>query len=762
MSRYSLPDTFASNAEKTAFDYGLKFARYIDDNHTTFRDAELIENESYATGYQSADKIKRLLLNERNESYGKLSFEQPIIIPKFIKTVKKNLNLELFETNVKAIDSTSMNMREKDRDKLTSNMINQDLMLGMSQVLGIQFHPEGFTPQTPEDRDVYMDIEHQLPQEVAMEEAVFVVKEANRHDLILDTLANDIITYGKCVVVDDYDPELGVRVKRINPLYYTTSYDGSEMKDNRDAFYNGHYELISLNDLHRIYGLSKADAVLFAQQSTKQEHITKLENKGRWDDIADSMVEVLFFEFKTTFTDVYSERIKENNGKLSVKEQDEDYEFERDNVHTIKNIREAWMEGVWILDSDVVLDYRVRNNQVIDSLKKVRSKYSSFDTNEMSLVRKMIPHANAMSLAMIKMNQMIASARPKGLGINISSLLDIPQGADGSGEVMSYLTLIEMFNDTGNQLFRQDEFSAGQGLPIVELENGLPRDFNRYVEMYNHNLQQLNIISGVNEQMSGMGATTRVSTESNQIALQSSIKSIEYVKDSVMSCEKTLSENIILRVQDIDEYDKPFRKYVQALGIFNVMALMELKKLHPFTYSIAITMKPSIEERQQLKEDMTVALNAGQINIADKIEVEAIKNVKLATMVLKRKIKINAEQAQARALEIEKAKQQAAMAKMQSDLQVIQAKGQADAMVANVKGEWDYKIALLKVGSEQQANQMKTNASMAQAGAQHNQKQQLTEYQQEQMNRRQSEKLDAMERQKVNSDVERNIGGRVQ
>jgi hypothetical protein len=380
----------------------------------------------------------------------------------------------------------------------------------------------------------------------------------------------------------------------------------------------------------------------------------------------------------------------------------------------------------------------------------------------MSLVRKMIPHANAMSLAMIKMNQMIASARPKGLGINISSLLDIPQGADGSGEVMSYLTLIEMFNDTGNQLFRQDEFSAGQGLPIVELENGLPRDFNRYVEMYNHNLQQLNIISGVNEQMSGMGATTRVSTESNQIALQSSIKSIEYVKDSVMSCEKTLSENIILRVQDIDEYDKPFRKYVQALGIFNVMALMELKKLHPFTYSIAITMKPSIEERQQLKEDMTVALNAGQINIADKIEVEAIKNVKLATMVLKRKIKINAEQAQARALEIEKAKQQAAMAKMQSDLQVIQAKGQADAMVANVKGEWDYKIALLKVGSEQQANQMKTNASMAQAGAQHSQKQQLTEYQQEQMNRRQSEKLDAMERQKVNSDVERNIGGRVQ
>jgi len=363
---------------------------------------------------------------------------------------------------------------------------------------------------------------------------------------------------------------------------------------------------------------------------------------------------------------------------------------------------------------------------------------------------------------MIKMNQMIAAARPKGIGINISALLDVPQGADGSGEVMSFLTLIDMFNDTGNQLFRQDEFSAGQGLPLIELENGLPRDFNRYAEMYNHNLQQLNIISGVNEQMAGMGATARVSTESNQIALQSSIKAVEYVKDAVLSCERTLSENIILRIQDIDEYDKPFNKYVQALGVFNMMALMDMDKLHPFTYSLSIEMKPSIEERNQLKEDMSMALQSNQINIADKIEVEAIKNIKLATIVLKRKIKINAEQQQAMQLQLEQAKQQAVMAKVQTEIQVIQEKGKVDIAVANTKGEWDYKIALLKMGAENQANQMKTQTSAAQANAQAGQKRDLTEYQQEQMNRRQSEKLDAMERQKLNSDAERNIKGRVQ
>jgi hypothetical protein len=259
-----------------------------------------------------------------------------------------------------------------------------------------------------------------------------------------------------------------------------------------------------------------------------------------------------------------------------------------------------------------------------------------------------------------------------------------------------------------------------------------------------------------------MGALSRVSTESNQIALQSSVKAIEYVKDAVLSSEKRLSENILLRIQDIDKYEKPFKKYVQALGVFNVMALMELESLHPFTFSITIEMKPSLEEKQELKEDMTLAMQANQITIADKIEINAIKSVKLAALVLKRKILKNAEQQQEMQLQQIEAQKQADMAKVQNELSVIQAKGQSDIAVANVKGEWDYKIALLKVGAENQANQMKTNASMAQQQGQAAQKEQLTQYQQEQMNRRQTEKLDAMDKQKLSADAERNIGGRVQ
>jgi len=470
------------------------------------------------------------------------------------------------------------------------------------------------------------------------------------------------------------------------------------------------------------------------------------------------MVQVLYFEFKTTESDTYSIRTNEDNGKKVIKKRDDDYEFERDNVETVHDSKEVWMEGAWVVDSDILLYYGVRNNQVIDSLKKVRSKYSSYDTAEMATVRKMIPHADAMALAMVKMNQMIAAARPKGLAINVSSLMEVPAGADGSGETMSYMTLVDMYNDTGVQLFRQDEFTSGQGLPLVELENGLPRDFPFYMQMYNHNLQQLNVITGVNEQMSGMGAAPRVSTESNEIALQSSIKSIEFVKDAIMSCEKRLSENIIIRIQDIDEYDdKPFKKYVNALGSFNMRALMSLDGLNPYTFALTVEMKPSLEERKGLNEDLTLSIQAGLITPADKIEVQAIKNLKLASMVLKRTIEANTQKAQDMQLQQSEAAQQAKMMEIQMKERAEQMKIQGDIAKINTEKAWDMEIEKMKMGMQVNQQMAKQASETAKQGAQQDHDNKKTAFNQGQMNQRQDQKLKAMEEQKLSKDSEKQM-----
>lgn len=758
---YQKPNEYSTNEEKLGKEYGLEYARFIESQHfsnQSYRDRKekWLENETYRTGTQSERKIMDKILGEGvKKSYGKLDFTPLNIIPKHAKVIKKNLNLDLFDSKATAVDNSSTEMRKLQKDELISKMINKDINQSLSEVTGIDFNPKGFIPSSSDDIDVYMEVESKLPQEIAMEDAISVVKEANYHEEIKDKLADDVITYGSCVVKDDYDPELGVRIKRVNPVDYITSFDTSELNDNRNSFYNGHKELVVLNDLKRMYGFSEGDALAFAKNTTNQSTITKLANKNKWDDINGALVEVIYFEYKTVFEETHRKKTRKS-GTISVEKKDNDYDFNKDNVKTYKTQKEVWIEGIWIVDSNILLNYGIRSNQVLDSLKKVRSSYSSYDTGEAALIRKMIPFADNMNMYIIVMNQMVAAARPKGVAINISTLLNVPNSGSTEGS-MPYLQLIDMFNGTGNQLYRMDEFSAGQGIPITELENGLPNDIGKYVDLYNHNLQQLNIITGVDDVMAGMGATARVSTESNQLALASSVKAIDFVKDAVLSVEKRMSENIVIRIQDIDKYDKPFKKYANALGMYNLIALQQLDKLHPFTFSLYIEMKPSVEERAELKKDLSDAVVSGQITIPDKLDIQNITNLKFAALTLKRKIKENIQAAHERQVELAQAGDGAAMAKLQAETELEQLKGSIAMQLSKQEYLQTKDIEFMKLSGQADDNFTKAALAAGKDRGDKAHKSEIAQFQQGQMNKRHKEKLDAYKEGQLSKDSAKNI-----
>ena len=102
------------------------------------------------------------------------------------------------------------------------------------------------------------------------------------------------------------------------------------------------------------------------------------------------------------------------------------------------------------------------------------------------------------------------------------------------------------------------------------------------------------------------------------------------------------------------------------------IALLALDKLHPFTYSLTIEMLPDVEERKELNTDLGLALERGDISVSDKIDVNNITNLKLASAVLKRRIKNNKEEAQQMQLQQIQAQQVAQQEKTQIDAQMKQ------------------------------------------------------------------------------------------
>jgi hypothetical protein len=87
---------------------------------------------------------------------------------------------------------------------------------------------------------------------------------------------------------------------------------------------------------------------------------------------------------------------------------------------------------------------------------------------------------------------------------------------------------------------------------------------------------------------------------------------------------------------------------MNSISTFNVETLKEVEALNLHDFGIFLEMEPDDEERAQLKQDVQIALQQKEIDLEDSIDIFQIKNLKLATQMLKlkRKKKIEREQLQ--------------------------------------------------------------------------------------------------------------------
>jgi len=671
---YGKPSEFVTDEEKMSYDYGLAYARYIEHQELlseTYKASRIAwqENEAWMRGEQSTANIQEIMING-DKSFAKYDFTPLPIIPKFVNAIEENLHLDLYKPSVHAIDPLSQKQREKERRKIQENRYNKKTREDFSKLMGLEIKPNGFTPATDEEEELYMNTEYRQDQEVAMEQAIAVVLKANRYQAIRSELVADVLKTGRCVVKTSYDPVMGVAIDYVDSQRYVCSADSSKLKNKKDAFYHGEVKTISYNELVQRHGVSKAQCVNHYNNLNRSSRNIPIE---KWDDISSNMVEILYFEFKTVFSPVY--RIKEGRtGSFTIKKKESSFVSEFDNIHTIKGEDIVWMEGGYVLNSDILIEYGKRSWQSTTALKDKLSSYHVHDTHQMPMIRRMIPSAEKAHMALIKLDQMIAEARPKGIAVNESALLDIVERE--GGEPLSFLELIDMYKGDGNMVYRQDQF-AGTGIPVTELENGLPKDTMTFLNIYNARINDLYTMSGINQLATGAAPEARVSTESNKIALNNSMTAIAFIKNAIIGedtgVESSLYEDIILRIINIDKFDdRLFKQYVQSIGDNNMDELMKLNSFKPYQFVHTIESEPDIAQKEELTMDTQIALERGEITLADKIELSTIRSPKLALILLKTRIKQNREDARAHEKAMIEQQKQADLEKQQAQMQAMQ------------------------------------------------------------------------------------------
>jgi hypothetical protein len=143
---------------------------------------------------------------------------------------------------------------------------------------------------------------------------------------------------------------------------------------------------------------------------------------------------------------------------------------------------------------------------------------------------------------------------------------------------------------------------------------------------------------------------------------------------------KRLAEGISLRVADILNYADFREEFAMQVGKYNLSILDDIKNLYLHSFGIFIELAPDEEEKQQVEQNIQIALSRDQIDLEDAIDIRMIKNLKLANELLKVKRK-------RKTLERQKREDMQSQIQMQINMQSQEAAAQQKQQTAQMEAQ---------------------------------------------------------------------------
>lgn len=774
------PDFLASDEEKNTEAYGLQmgqsiqyewFRRPSGNGACPFYDRrdEFHRLRLYARGEQDTKLYKDLLNGGDESSYANYDWRPLQIIPKFVKLITNQMSERLFDIKAEATDRYSTDLKDSYRNALQSTMIARPIMEEAKNVLGIDMFPEGFEqyPHSQEEIDLHMQLEYKPAIEIACEEAIRFTLDLNDYPETQSKVIEDLVVLGIGGHKQYTDVGKGIVVEYVDPAMTVSSY--IKKRNHDDGYYYGEVQRITINELKRRSNGKFTDDQLkeIAASSSDFYRYQNNNNEGssiNSEDLSGMMVDVMYFTFKTTNNLTYKKTFQKNGGfKMTKRESTFEKGKYAEAYEVVKKTIDVWYEGTLVLGTEYMYGYQLCENMVRpEGLLNITVPNYVFYAPELyqnrtrSTVQRIIPYVDQMQQVHIKIQQMVAKARPNGIYIDIDGLGEIDLG---DGNTLGPLEIVKIYDQTGNVLgtssTAEGDYNYGRQ-PIQELHNGVVSGISELVNLYNH---YMNLVRDAIGMPAGADASTphpdMLVGVQQQLALNSNT-ALRHILDASLNMSKKLGQGLVLRLKDIFKYPELKKVYVNAIGKLNVDVLKALERYHLHDLGINIELKPDFKEEQDLENNINNAIAKGLIGVEDAIDIKSIKNIKLANQLLKvRKAKKEATEQQNKERLIKaqgesqaQAVQAAAQAKMQElqmstqgTLATIKAK--SDAKLTEIQAETAAKSKLmeeefhfnmvLKGVTDSQAQQMQQAAEDRKDSRQDKQNTQMSAIQEQKM-----------------------------
>jgi len=681
---------------------GLKIAKFIqrafNTSYYTKRNQKFQKNRMFSRGRQPMSEFLDLMNVDGKEAFINLDMKAPAIAPKFMQVIIGGFMKRMEKARASAVDPISVDRKKYDKDEAEFRMNFGDQVRQIEEQSGVKLMAEGkFTPEDYEELELYFGLEYQLPEEILFEKGIDYVTFMNGWDTIKRKLLEDAIETGVAATKVSVGTNGKVNIRRVTPENLIYSY--SDYDDFRDMSFVGEILSMKIIDIRNEYpNLDEKQLYTISSKSKQFNQSVKWDEKYRFSidrPYDDWTVDVIDFEIKSIDTVIYQSKINKF-GNLIVERREREPQRLGDNKEIIKKDRYVIYHGVYVMNTDLMLKWEVAKNMIKPNTAKevadVEFSYSLYmyenlDLENMALPERMETSIRQMTLAHLKIQQLVAKLRPSGLIIDIDSLSDISLGG---GKDITPLEIQKIYDQTGNIYYRRktEDGDGMNGVPIAEAPNSSSiGQIQELVTVYNHYLERLRDEIGVNEYREGSGVNPKLGLGVQQAQIAASNNATDFIYDSYLSIYQQTAKKIAMLLYDSVLYGgQQYREYLNPEDIKGRV------------FDVKIEILPDDKERQFVEAMIQTALSAGMIDFEDAFRIRSIKNTKLAEMYMakakKRKEKAEMEKAQANSQMNAQAQQQSVAAKAQADMQLEQMTSQGK--IAIVQTEMTMKKDLVK------------------------------------------------------------------
>tara|TARA_R110001592_G_scaffold356490_1_gene658526 strand:- start:295 stop:2394 length:2100 start_codon:yes stop_codon:yes gene_type:complete len=615
----------------------------------------------------------------------------------------------MYDIKAYSQDPHGVSKRTEHMESLLADYQAKPLNALIEEALGLTINENDKSqiPGSEQELDLHMQLTYKQAVEIAEEQALSVLLEGSRYELVKKQFYYDLTVLGIGAVKTTFNQSEGVKVEYVDPANLVYSHTDSPYFE--DLYYIGEVKQIPINELVKEFpDLTHENLEEIIAQGGGNKGAYRF--GGDYDDDSNK-VSILYFNYKTHMNEVYKMKETKTGGDKAI-EKDDSFnppEDKKGGYGALKRCVEVLFEGAMILGSDKLLKWEIAKNMMRpkSDFTKVKMNYAitaprMYNGRIESLVGRITGFADMIQLTHLKLQQVMSRMVPDGVYMDADGLAEIDLG---NGTNYSPQEALNMYFQTGSVIGRSMTADGDQNpgkIPIQEIQTGSGGGkMQSLIQTYNYYLQMIRDVTGLNEARDGATPDKYSLVGVQKLAAANSNTATRHILQAGLFLTAETCEALSLRISDIIEYSPTKEAFIQQIGAHNVATLKEMSELHLYDFGIFIELQPDEEEKQLLENNIQAALAQQTLDIEDAIDLREIRNIKLANQLLKvrRKKKLERDQ---------KIQQENIMAQTQANTQAQQAAAQMEIQKKQSESESMQQLEEIKANFESQRMMQET------------------------------------------------------